>query len=209
MTKLSPSDFRDHADWIAYVRRCFPENEQAYTLANGRTELFTRLYRARKESLPSDFEQERKRIEMLTDPTRATALDQLNEKIFADLTRRMFTLARVEAPESSLVAAPTARQAVEELVQHLLQRNPHFARWKEQGVSGESGLTEPNNEEFASAMADLDKLLMVFWDRDQALPPLMFERVWFLHYLREPERMLQTRAVLSMLTAEISPCTSA
>jgi hypothetical protein len=121
----------------------------------------------------------------------------------------MFTLARVEAPESSLVAAPTPRQAVEELVQHLLQKNPHFARWKEQRVSGESGLTEPNNAEFASAMADLDKLLMVFWDRDQALPPLVFERVWFLHYLREPERMLQTRAVLSMLTAEISPCTSA
>ncbi len=82
MTKLSPSDFRDHADWIAYVRRCFPENEQAYTLANGRTELFTRLYRARKQSFPSDFEQERKRIEMLTDPTRATALGQLNEKDF-------------------------------------------------------------------------------------------------------------------------------
>lgn len=209
MTKLSPSDFRDHADWIAYVRRCVPENEQSYTLANGRTELFTRLYRARKQSFPSDFEQERQRIETLTDPTRATALDQLNENIFADLTRGMFALARVEAPESSLVAAPTPRQAVEELVQHLLQKNPHFARSKEQRVSGESGLTEPNNAEFASAMADLDKLLKVFWDRDQALPPLMFERVWFLHYLREPERMLQTRAVLSMLTAEILPCTSA
>ena len=40
--------------------------------------MFTRLYRARKQSFPSDFARERQRIETLTDPTRATALDQLN-----------------------------------------------------------------------------------------------------------------------------------
>ena len=209
MTALSPSDFKDHADWIAYVRRFVPESEQAYTLANGRNELFTRLYRARKQTFPSEFEQERQRIETLTEPTRATALDELNEQIFADLTRRMFALARVEASEIDLFPAPTPRQTIEELLQYLLRKNPYFARWMEQDVSGDSGLTEPNDAEFASAMADLDKLLTLFWDRDQALPPLTFERVWFLHYLREPERMLQTRAVLNMLTAEIAPCTSA
>ena len=40
-------------------------------------------------------------------------------------------------------------------------------------------------------------------------PSLSFERIWFLHYLRGPERMLQTRAVLGMLTAELAACTSA
>lgn len=58
-------------------------------------------------------------------------------------------------------------------------------------------------------MVELDKLLNFFRDRDQALPRFTFERVWFLHYLHEPERMLQTRAVLTMLMAEIGACTSA
>ena len=40
-------------------------------------------------------------------------------------------------------------------------------------------------------------------------PGLSFERIWFLHSLRGPERMLQTHAVLGMLTAELAACTSA
>ena len=62
---------------------------------------------------------------------------------------------------------------------------------------------------FAHAMVELDKLLGIFRDRNLALPSLGFERIWFLHYLRGSERMVQTRAVLGMLTAELVPCTSA
>ena len=217
MTKLSPFDFMNHADWIAYVRQCVPDNEQAYTLANGRTELFRHLYRARKQNLPVEFERERHLIETLTEPARPAALDELNKRILTELTRRLFDLAGVEAPESDAAPAPTARQLLDELVQHLVQKNPYFARWKEQQVSGEAPLatgtdsdsTELKDAEFASAMSDLDKLLALYWDRDQALPALTFERIWFLHYLREPERIIQTLAVLNMLTAELGPCTSA
>ena len=62
---------------------------------------------------------------------------------------------------------------------------------------------------FAQAMAELDKALSLFRDRNRALPSLSFERIWFLHYLRGPERMAQTRAALGMLTAELTACTSA
>ena len=217
MTTLSPSDFKDHADWVAYVRQCVPNSERAYTLVNGRTELFRRLYRARKQDLPERFERERQRIESLTEPVRTTALELLNEQIFADLTRRMFAVARVGVPESDALPAQTPRLLVDELVHHLVQKNRYFAHWRTQQASGENQLAtaieslliEPEDAEFASAMADLGKLLTLFRDRDQALPALTFERVWFLHYLREPERMLQTRAVLNILTAEIGPCTSA
>ena len=217
MTKLTPFDFMNHADWSAYVRQCVPENEQAYTLANGRTELFRRLYRARKQNLPVEFERERHLIETLTEPARPAALDELNKRILTDLTRRLFDLAGVEAPEDDAAPAPTARQLLDELVQHLVQKNPYFARWKERQVSREAQLatatdsdsTELKDAEFASAMSDLGKLLALYWVRDQALPALTFERIWFLHNLREPERMLQTRAVLNMLTAELGPCTSA
>jgi hypothetical protein len=58
-------------------------------------------------------------------------------------------------------------------------------------------------------MVELEKLLSLFHDRNRALPGLSFERIWFLHSLRGPERMLQTRAVLGMLTSELTACTSA
>ena len=62
--------------------------------------------------------------------------------------------------------------------------------------------------DFARAMVELDKLLNHYRDENRALPSFAFERVWFLHYLRGPERMAQTRAVLGMLTAELRTCTS-
>jgi hypothetical protein len=58
-------------------------------------------------------------------------------------------------------------------------------------------------------MVELDKLLTLFYDGNRALPSLSVERIWFLDSLRGPERMLQTRAVLGMLTAELAACTSA
>jgi hypothetical protein len=58
-------------------------------------------------------------------------------------------------------------------------------------------------------MVELDKLLSLFHDGNRVLPGLIFERIWFLHSLRGPERMLQTRAVLGMLTAELAACISA
>jgi hypothetical protein len=57
-------------------------------------------------------------------------------------------------------------------------------------------------------MVELERLLVWFHDQDIPLPRFFFERAWFLHLLREPERMTQTRALLSTLIAEIPPCMS-
>ena len=62
---------------------------------------------------------------------------------------------------------------------------------------------------FARMMSELDKLLLYFYEKELPLPKYSFERAWFLHYLRDPERMLQTRAVLHMLATGIGVCTSA
>ena len=85
-------------------------------------------------------------------------------------------------------------------------------RWSRSGTIisfRRSAPTSADEVAFAHAMVELDKLLGIFRDRNLALPSLGFERIWFLHYLRGPERMAQTRAVLGMLTAELAPCTSA
>ena len=56
---------------------------------------------------------------------------------------------------------------------------------------------------FTRSMAELDRLLSFFQVNDRPLPRSAFERIWFLHYLRGGERMVQTRAVLNMLLAEM------
>lgn len=104
-----------------------------------------------------------------------------------------------------------------------MRKNPYFALWSvyKTGVSDRSVaeeweeylLQELGNQsvdeiDFTRAMVELDKLLNHFRDENRVLPCLAFERVWFLHYLRGPERMAQTRAVLGMLTAELGACTS-
>ena len=62
--------------------------------------------------------------------------------------------------------------------------------------------------EFACAMVELDKLLAVYRNQTRPLPRLSFERICFLHCIRRPERMAQTRAILGTLTAELLACTS-
>ena len=77
-------------------------------------------------------------------------------------------------------------------------------------ISGEElGPEDEDDIAFTKAMADLDKLLLYFRDRNVPLPRYFFERAWFLHYLRGPERMLQTRALLNTLATETGECTSA
>ena len=118
----------------------------------------------------------------------------------------------------------TAAEEIRELLGHLTRTNPYFALLdlykrgvSEHSVAGEwrefllEQLGPESDEEvgFACAMVDLDKLLAVYRDRRLTLPMLLFERICFLHYIRGPERMAQTRAVLGTLTAELAACTSA
>jgi hypothetical protein len=118
---------------------------------------------------------------------------------------------------------PTMTEGIRELLSHLTRTNPHFALWDlyKRSVNGDSAIDEwrhflleqlgPGSEEeieFACAMAGLDKLLAVYREQAHPLPMLLFERICFLHCIRGPERMAQTRAILGTLTAELLVCTS-
>jgi len=224
MTRKTPSDFRSHDDWLAHVRSEIPVPEQAYALAFGRMELFRSFYRTRQLEFPSPFAEELERLHKLHDPERTTALEALNDTIFRSLTKHLIECARPTNTGNDVQEPVSPQAQIDQLLSHLEQMNPYFARWIEykNGVADHQtvkkwdeyllqalGAESADEAAFAHSMVELDKLLGIFRDRNLALPSLGFERIWFLHYLRGPERMAQTRAVLGMLTAELAPCTSA
>lgn len=129
MTKKIPSDFETHADWVAYVREHIPAGEQDYMLACGRTELFRSFYKIRKQNFPIEFAAELDRSEMLIGPARTIALEQLNERIFANLVQLLFLETRPAETEADTTASLTAREQVDELTRHLASKNPYYALW--------------------------------------------------------------------------------
>jgi hypothetical protein len=224
MTKTIPSDFGSHDDWLLHVRREIPVPEQPYALALGRIDLFRSFYRMQGLPFPIPVAQEFERIEMLQDPERTAALEALNSEVLRNLTVHLFNQAQSNASESDSRTLPSPREKIQELRNHLAQQNPYFSLWvvyksdvKDHPVAEEwgkyllqeLGARSAGEIAFAHAMVELEKLLSLFHDGNRVLPGLSFERIWFLHSLRGPERMLQTRAVLGMLTAELSACTSA
>jgi hypothetical protein len=224
MTRKTPSDFGSHDDWLTHVRREIPRPEQPYALAVGRMDLFRSFYRMRGLPFPAQFAEELKRIATLLDPGRTVALEALNDVIFRALTMHLFNRARSTTSIDEWQAPASPHRQTRELLSHLAQKNPYFALWTvyKKGVSDRSvaeewddylvqGLGPHCAEEidFTRSMAELDRLLTLFHDDNLPLPRLAFERIWFLHYLRGPERMAQTRAVLGTLMAELGACTSA
>jgi hypothetical protein len=224
MTKTIPSDFGSHDNWLLHVRREIPAPEQPYALALGRIDLFRNFYLMQRIPFPIPLAQEFERIEMLQDPERTAALEALNGEVLRNLTVRLFNQAQPNASEGDSRFLPSPREQIQELRNHLAQQNPYFGLWvvykkdvKDHPVTEEwdeyllqeRGVRSAEEIAFAHAMVELEKLLSLFHDGNRVLPGLSFERIWFLHSLRGPERMLQTRAVLRMLTAELSACTSA
>jgi hypothetical protein len=224
MTRTIPSDFGSHDDWLLHVRREIPVPEQPYALALGRIDLFRSFYLMQGLPFPIPVAQEFERIEMLQDPERTAALEALNGEVLRNLTVHLFKQAQSNPSESDSRTLPSPREQIQELRNHLAQQNPYFGLWvvykrdvKDNPVAEEWGeyllqeLGARSAEEiaFAHAMVELDKLLTLFHDRNWPLPGLSFERIWFLDSIRGPERMLQARAVLGMLTAELAACTSA
>jgi hypothetical protein len=133
---------------------------------------------------------------------------------------------RAQSPTSieEWQTSASPRRQTQELLSHLAQKNPYFALWSsyKSGVSDRSvaekwddylaqelGPDRAEEIDFTRSMVELDRLLTLFHDDDLPLPKLAFERIWFLHYLRGPERRAQTRAVLNTLMAELRACTSA
>jgi hypothetical protein len=223
MTRTIPSDFGSHDDWLLHVRREIPVPEQPYALALGRIDLFRSFYRMQGFPFPAEFAKELERIETLHDPKRTAALEALNDTILGSLTKQLFDRVGQTQFEDD-AHSPSPREQIRELRDHLAQRNPYFMLWvvykrdvtdhwvaEQWGeyLIQELGAESAEEIAFAHAMVELDKLLALFHDGNRVLPGLAFERIWFLHSLRGPERMLQTRAVLGMLTAELAACTSA
>jgi hypothetical protein len=217
-------DFGDHEQWTAYVRREVPPQDQGYVLTLGRTDLFRRFYEARGRAFPEVFRQELDRIGTLDDPERTEALVALNDRIFTSVTGMLFADAIPELAQVDAVSAETGHERAAEVINELRVRNPYFALCTayRQAFGDKSNDAEcgqyvrrklgPDAEDeicFAHAMMEMDSLLRYFRDRHLRLPRHFGDRVWFLHYLREPERRVQTRAILATLTAEIEACTSA
>lgn len=224
MNYKTPSDFRDHDQWLSYVRDNLPATRQAYALACGRTELFRNFYEVRKQPFPIEFTEELRRIRELGEPERTENLELLNQRIFASLTAFLSHEARPKPVEVDESIPVSSRDEIQRLLDHLTEKNPYFALWTaykrgfegnfdaqrwEDHLSQELGPGSARDIAFTNAMVELDKLLLYFRDRNLPLPEYFFGRCWFLHYLRGPERMLQTRALLNTLTEEIEACASA
>jgi hypothetical protein len=224
MTRKTPSEFGGHEDWLAHVRSEIPLSEQGYVLATGRMELFRSFYRMQGLPFPAQFAQEARCTETMQAPERTVALEALNDLIFRSLTMHLFNRAQPTTSIDEWQTPASPRGQIKELLRHLAQKNRYFALWiaYKRGVSDRSVAggwddflvqeLEPQCTEeidFTRAMVELDRLLALFHDDNLPLPMLAVERIWFLHYLRGPERMTQTRAVLGMLMAELGACTSA
>ena len=218
------TDFPNHDAWLAYVRENIATHEQPYVLASGRTELFKNFYAVRHRPFPIEFAQGLEEIRTLVEPERTSRLEQLNDQIFAAITGFLFDQTNHNPARSDDVRPVSSRKRIEELLAYLTTRNPYFALWIaykearkdhspadgwEQYLSQRLSLESEDDKAFTRAMAELDRVLLYFHDQDLSLPKFFFERCWFLHHLHGPERMLQTRALLNTLTAEIGPCASA
>jgi len=224
MTVKPRIDFGDQEQWKAYVRREIPPQEQAYERTLGRTELFRRFYEARGRAFPEAFRREVDRIGTLTDPERTTALGTLNDRIFASLTSMLFADACPGLAQLDTAEDASEGERIEDILDELSARNPYFAlcvaykqafddcinaaEW-DRYLRGKIGSDVDDEIRFANSMMEMDTLLRYFRDKKLRLPRHFRDRVWFLHYLREPERSVQSRAVLSTLAMEIEACTSA
>jgi hypothetical protein len=223
MTRKTPSDFTSHDDWLSCVRREIAVSDQPYALAFGRVELFRSFYGMQGHEFPAPSATELERIDGMHEPERTAALVILNKSILANLTQLLADQSPPSLSADDPLGPRSSHEQIHQLRSRLARNNPYFALWtaykngeREQLIAEDwhqyllqqLGTESIEEIEFTCAMAELDKLLTLFHNEGRELPSLSFERIWFLHYLHGPERMLQTRAVLGMLTAELAPCTS-
>ena len=223
MSYKIPSAFQSHDEWLSYVHDHIPADERAYVLACSRTDLFRNFYKVRNRFISSELEQELRSVQSLPEPERTDRLEELNKRIFADITGFLFDQLQPRMVPPDAMAPGSSRRQIEELRAHLIEKNRYFAVWAaykgelkgqvpspewDQYVREQLGSGDEDDITFTHAMSELDKLLLYFQDRNEPLPKYFFERCWFLHHLRGPEKMLQTKALLNMLTSEIGGCAS-
>ncbi len=216
-----PADFSGPVEWRAYVAETFPREEREYALASGRTTMFLRFYELRKQPFPAEFTVEFDRLNHLPDPAKTDALEALNGRIFAHMIQ---FLAEAAPQGSGTIIETSPRETVTELLDYIGKKNPWFALWvhysnQESGLSNASTWQEYVRQEIPSAgeqeiqftllMGQMGRLLDHFRNRNLALPPHYFQRIWFLHNIRGAERNPQARALVQGLLEAMESCTSA
>jgi hypothetical protein len=215
-----PIEFAERSEWADPVRETSPREDAGYQNAFARTILFVRFYEVRNRPFPRKFCTELATIVALAEPGRTRALEVLNRRIFADMTHFLLAAVQQESDRAA-TRGVDPEPGTDELIAFLLHQNPYFAMWTRfseyhDGRPGarswevflaETQLASPHIDiEFAQLMSQLGKLLHQYRTHRLALPPHLFSRVWFLHYLHGAERIVQTRAVVQELTEAIQPC---
>jgi hypothetical protein len=220
----SPTEFIDPNEWREYVCRTVPVEDVAYVHAFGRTVLFARFYEIRNQTFPLRFYSELAGIVSLQEPERARSLEELNDRIFADMTR-FLAMSIPPKPADVENMLPIAEgKLIESLLDYLAKENPYFGLWADyiEQVNQRKGslawqefvtnrLTPSAEDEieFTLLMGQLGDLLRQFRTQNLPLPRHHFSRIWFLHYLRGAERIAQTRALVQDLVEAMQPCASA
>ena len=224
----SSRDFADPAEWREYVRASVPDEDVNYVLAFERTQLFLCFYRLRGMKPPVEVKAELDRIAKLNEPERTEALEVFNDLLLATATMELMSdckSASVIADQSDNQIDP--REQLDTLLDHLGRTSPCYRFWRHYTGSADSPERLPWEEfittfhsrdssrsakcdgEYAVLIGQLGQLLTHYRDNNLPLPPLLFERIWFLNWLRGPERNLQARAVVQGLIEAIKSCASA
>ena len=223
----SSRDFADPAEWREYVRAFVPDEDVNYVLAFERTQLFLCFYRLREMEPPFEVKAELDRIAKLNEPERTEALEAFNDLLLATATMQVMSeckSAAVIAEHSDNQIDP--REQIDTLLDHLRRTSPCYRFWRHYTGSADSAERRPWEEfittfhsldlsksakrdgEYAVLIGQLGQLLTHYRDNNLPLPPLSFERIWFLNWLRGPERNLQARAVVQKLIEAMKPCAS-
>lgn len=215
-------EFGTPEEWQCYVSANVPPEERSYVLTRGLIALYLRFYECREQEVPSEFINELHRIEDLSDPTRAEALQVLNAKIFADMTRFL-----KEATRSNRrpVITDTPRVTMARLLHYLEAKNPSFTLWASYRRMRMENHELPNWEEhvrtlfvgepadaveFTLLIGQLGELLLLFQDRGLAVPALVYRQIWFLHHQRPgKERNFHAKVLAQELLEVLPQCTSA
>jgi hypothetical protein len=224
----SSRDFADPREWRDYVRVFVPDEDVDYVLAFERAQLFLCFYKLRGMKPPTEVKAELDRIAKLNEPERTEAIEAFNDSLLATATIQLMSECKsytVAANQSDPPIDPHTQ--IDTLFEHLGRTSPCYRFWRRYTGSADSAGRLPweefvatlhsrdlsknakSEEEYELLIGQLGQLLAHYRDNNRPLPPLSFERIWFLDRMRGPERNLQARAVVQGLIEAMKPCASA
>jgi len=224
----SSKDFASRMEWRDYLRIVAPDEEVDYVLAFDRTQLLLCFYKLRGMKPPFEVKTELDRIAKLNEPERTDALEAFNDLLLATATIKLMAECRSHLVANNHSDPPAdPRAQIDTLLEHLGKTSPCYRFWRHYTASPDSDGRIPwekfvarrhsrdhsknskREEEYELLMGQLAQMLAHYRDNNLSLPPLSFERIWFLERLRGPERNLQARAVVQGLIEAMKPCASA